>query len=227
MMFRQIMFLNWKVSKFAVAILLPLCLGLPIALLRLSSDYAAAGSPTAALDMLRATQSWARVFPLLAGAAGCTIALCVWAWDHRTNHVYALSLPIDRWRYALLKLTSGISILAVLFVAVLVGALLAITLVDLPTGIRGYPFAFGVRFFFAALLTYAITFAFAAGTMKTTIRVFVLLFAVFIGGGLITDFVGDAIGRTVTSPIALLHEALVTWPGPFNVFGGSWMLIDV
>ena len=227
MMFRQIMFLNWKVSKFAVATLLPLCIGLPIALLRLSADYASIKSPTFALDMLRATQSWGSVFAILAGAAGCTIALCVWAWDHRTHHVYALALPIERWRYALLKLVSGISILGVLFLGVLAGSVLAIALTDLPTGIRGYPIAFAIRFFFAALIIYAITFAFAAGTMKTTIRILVLIFIIFIGGGLITDSIGDATGRAIPSPIVLMHDALANWPGPFNVFGGSWMLIDV
>lgn len=226
-MFKQIMLLNWKVSKFALAMLIPLCIGLPIMLLRLSSEYTLQMSAMPALDMLRVADRWARAFPLLAGAAGCTIALCVWAWDHKTNHVYALSLPIERWRYALLKLVSGVALLALLFAAMLVGSVIAVSITDLPTGIRGYPLALSIRFLFAALITYAITFAFAAGTMKTTIRVFVIMFVIFIGGGLLTGVVGDAIGRPVSSPIALLHEALSTWPGPFNVFGGSWMLIDV
>jgi hypothetical protein len=226
MMFRQIMFLNWKVSKLALLALLPLCIGLPILLLRLSVEYLNA-SPTPALDMLRVTQTWARAFPLMAGAIGCAIALCVWAWDHKTNHVYALALPIERWRYALMKFLSGTLILGIVFAAVLVGAVIAVAMTDLPTGIRGYPIAFAIRFFSAMLITYAITFAFAAGTIKTTIRVFVIFFIIFVGGGLATDLIGDAMGQRIASPIALMYDALVNWPGPFNVFGGSWMLIDV
>ena len=226
-MFKQIMLLNWKVSKFALAMLVPLCIGLPIALLRLSSEYTLQVSAMPALDMLRVAERWARAFPLLAGAAGCAIALCVWAWDHKTNHVYALSLPIERWRYALLKFLSGTTLLGVLFAAILLGSIIAVSITDLPTGIRGYPMALAIRFLFAALITYAITFAFAAGTMKTTVRVFVIMFVIFIGGGLLTDVIGDAMGRPVSSPIGLFHDALSNWPGPFNVFGGSWMLIDV
>jgi hypothetical protein len=38
---------------------------------------------------------------------------------------------------------------------------------------------------------------------------------------------GTVLNRDIPSPLALWGEALVSWPGPFNVFGGSWMLIDV
>jgi hypothetical protein len=221
------MLLNWRVSKLALALLVPLCIALPVALLRLSSEAVTIASPTPALDLLIVTERWARAFPLLAGGAGCAIALCVWAWDHKTNHVYALSLPVERWRYAMMKLFSGAAILGVVGLAMLVGGVLAVLTTDLPTGIRGYPIALTVRFIFASLITYAITFAFAAGTMKTTIRVLVMIFAIFIGGGLLTDMIGDAMGRPVSSPVVLLYEALATWPGPFTVFGGSWMLIDV
>jgi hypothetical protein len=227
-MFREIAFLQWKTSRFAVILLLPLCVGLPIFLVRLTSRFAGGdqlgGANLAVLHFMDATSV---AFPILAGASGCGLALAAWTWDHRTNHVYALSLPLERWRYALMKMGAGTLLLLVLVVGLLLGSLVAIALTPLPDGIHAYPLAFSIRFMFAALICYAITFAFASGTTKTTVRVFSLLFIVFILGSVVTEIAGRALGTTIPSPAALLGDALVTWPGPFNVFGGSWMLIDV
>ncbi len=226
-MFQQMLFIQWKVSRFAVLLLLPLCIALPVVLLRLSSTFAHRAWASPALDMLRVTEMWSVAFPVLAAIAGCTVALTAWTWDHRTNHIYALSLPIERWRYALLKMGSGALVLGVIILGILVGALIAVTTTDLPEGVRAYPFAFAIRFMFAALICYAITFAFAAGTMRTTIRVLAVMFFIFIVGSIVTDYMGTVLNREIPSPLALWGEALVSWPGPFNVFGGSWMLIDV
>jgi hypothetical protein len=227
-MFRQIAFLQWKTSRFAVVLLLPLCIGLPLFLTRLAGSFANADLPGgASLGLLHFVDATSVAFPILAAAAGGALALTAWAWDHRTNHVYALSLPLERWRYTLMKMGAGTVMLLALAAGVLLGSLLGIALTQLPEGVHGYPIAFTLRFLFAALICYAVTFAFASGTMKTTVRIFTVLFVVFILGSVATEIAGRALGTTIRSPASLLGEALVTWPGPFNVFGGSWMLIDV
>lgn len=226
-MFKEIAFLQWKTSRFAVYLLLPLCVALPLLLLRIANAMIDAELPDAALGMLHVVNAGAVAFPILAAAAGTTVALTAWAWDHRTHHVYALSLPIERWRYALIKMGAGTLMLVVLAAAVLLGALLALGMTPLPDGIRGYPLAFATRFLFAALICYAVTFAFAAGTIRTTVRVFTALFIVFIVGSVVTEIAGRALGTPLPTPAELLGDALVSWPGPFHVFGGSWMLIDV
>jgi hypothetical protein len=227
-MFREMLRTQWKVSRVSVAFLLPLCIGLPIAVIRLSRLVVAQSEwSSPALDILRATARASIAFPLLAASTGCVIALCAWAWDHRTNHVYALSLPVERWRYAMMKMGAGAIILGLTALGVLIGSIIAVSTTALPEGIRGYPLAFTIRFLFAALITYAITFAFAAGTVRTTLRVFLILFVIFIGGTLLTSYLGSAMGTQITSPLALLAEAFGSWAGPFQVFGGSWMLIDV
>jgi hypothetical protein len=226
-MFKQIAFLQWKTSRFAVFMLLPLCFGLPIFFLRLADRFTSTEPVAAALPMLFFIDATSVAFPILAAATGGAIALAAWAWDHRTNHVYALSLPIERWRYALMKMGAGAMMLLALVAAVLVGSLIAVAVTRLPDGIHAYPLALTIRFLFAALICYAVTFAFAAGTTRTTVRIFATLFFILIIGSVATEIAGRALGKDLPSPAVLMGEALATWPGPFNVFGGSWMLIDV
>jgi hypothetical protein len=225
--FKQILLMQWRVSRYALALLLPLCIGLPIALVQLSRVLVDKDSFAPATSMLGATQTWVIAFPVLAAATGCAIALSAWAWDHRTHHVYALTLPIERWRYALMKMGAGAIMIGITAVGVMIGALIALALGRLPEGLHGYPFAFAIRFLFASLICYAITFAFAAGTIKTTVRVFMIVFTIFVLGSVLAQFASGILGTQVPTPLELLGDALVTWPGPFNVFGGSWMLIDV
>jgi hypothetical protein len=73
--------------------------------------------------------------------------------------------------------------------------------------------SFAFRFLFAALIVYAIVFALAAGTVRTTFRVALVILVLLTLAGI---FASDVIVRM-----------LATWPGPFAVFGGNWMLIDV
>ncbi|HEY0305112.1 MAG TPA: hypothetical protein VGC44_09060 [Longimicrobiales bacterium] len=227
-MFRQLAFLQWKTSRYAVFLLLPLCVGLPIFFAQLAARFTEGEQlGGAAVLMLHFIDTTSVAFPILAAVSGCALALTAWTWDHRTHHVYALSLPLERWRYALMKMAAGSLLLLLIVAGVLFGSVLAVTITPLPAGIHGYPIAFTTRFLFAALICYATTFAFASGTTRTTVRVFAAFFIVFILGSVVTEIAGEALGTPIRSPAALLGEALVTWPGPFNVFGGSWMLIDV
>src|SRR3569833_3213920 len=106
-MFQPFLSLQWKSTRWGVLLLTPLCVGLPILLLRLS--YQATQQPFSepALAMIRFMQIMMGLFPMLAAICGAAFALAVWNWDHRTNHIYALSLPLERWRYGLLKLGAG------------------------------------------------------------------------------------------------------------------------
>jgi hypothetical protein len=226
-MFQPILSLQWKSTRWGVLLLTPVCVGLPILLLRLAHQATQQPYSEPALDMIRFVQILVPIFPMLAAVSGAAIALAVWNWDHRTNHIYALSLPLERWRYAMLKLSAGAVMLAIPVAGVFVGALLAVLFTPIPPGAHAYPIAFGMRFLLASLIIYTVTFAFAAGTMRTTLRIFVAVFLIFVFGSLLTGAVGDAFNVHIPSPLELLVDALTSWPGPFSVFGGSWMLIDV
>lgn len=228
-MLRQMLNLHWKAGRWAILLLVPVCFGLPLLVARFATTSARGLEPSfVAVTMIHGSQVWAPVFPLIAALAGIALALSAWTWDHRGNHIYALSLPLPRWEYALLKFTAGAILLVLPVFALYIGALLGSATLEAPDGLRTYPFALGGRFLLGSLIAYAITFAMGAGTVKTTLRIVIGVVLFLIVGTLVGDFLQSLLGlETAWSPFSLLERALLDWPGPFHVYGGSWMLIDV
>jgi hypothetical protein len=232
-MAREMVFLHWKAVRMGLVPFILAAFGLP--LLAIQGTVLPVGMPSEAEGfyatfLLDAVSLWLPAFPALAAITGVTLALSAWNWDHQANHVYALSLPVSRARYALLKLGAGAVLALIPVTALLVGALIATAAVDLPSGLNAYPGALAVRFLFSTLLSYAVTFAAAAGTMRTT----VIVLTASIGSLLVGDLVVDLIGAVTGSPAVqawsfagAVGDVLFAWPGPFHIFAGNWALIDV
>lgn len=225
--FRPMFSLQWRVAKWPTLALLPLCFGLPILVVRFAEQVTRGTFADPAIDMLRVLHGASIFFALLSAIAGFTIALSAWVWDHNTRHVYPLSLPIERWRYALHKMLAGATMLAGLVAAVFVASLVVATTTNLPSGLHAYPVSFTIRFLLGALISYAVMFAFAAGTVRTTIRIIVIFMLVMVVYGLVAERLAQATGAYLPGPFELVANAVTSLPGPFNVFGTRWMLIDV
>ncbi|MGD2070974.1 MAG: hypothetical protein PVI57_20060 [Gemmatimonadota bacterium] len=228
-MARQMLTLHWKAAKWLLLPIVLAAFGLPVLAVRglggSASEYG-----YRALYLVQAGRTLLPLFPTLAAAVGGLLALTAWNWDHRGEHVYSLSLPVARWEWAVLKFGAGLVLLGVPAVAFLVGSLVATASVDLPAGLTAYPLAVSARFALAALVSYAVLFAMAAGTIRTT----VIVLSAFLGGlflgQLAVDFVASAYQvpwLQDTSVTEAVFQTLNTWPGPFQVFFGNWMLIDV
>ncbi|MDH3272441.1 MAG: hypothetical protein OEN56_13975, partial [Gemmatimonadota bacterium] len=171
---------------------------------------------------------WLPFFPVLAAAIGMTLALSAWNWDHQLNHVYALSLPITRWEYTLQKLLAGATLALIPALGLWLGAHVAVASIELPAGLSAYPNELGVRFFVAIVLAYALLFAMAAGTVRTTVTVLGLALGFVFFGSILNDVLAgyfDIFGRVHV--VEIVMNWLVQAPGPFEVFTGSWSLIDV
>jgi hypothetical protein len=172
-------------------------------------------------DVLSAMQSWSVLYPALAGALGLLAAMRAWAPDHAGRHVYALILPLPRWRYVALRFAAGLVLLAAPVAAVAVGALLATSVTALPAGLHGYPLALAFRFTLALLVAYALFFAISAGTARTA--------------GLILALIGVVAAAQILASAANLDLPIATsalsglfgGTGPLGIFSGRWMLIDV
>lgn len=226
----QVLRAQWLATRWLLLPLVLIGIGLPQAVVRLAALDAqrfATQSVLGSAVLLQALQAYSVVFPYLAGITGALIALATWNWDHRTGHVYALSLPISRAEYTLLKLWAGAMMLLVAAVAVWIGAWLATSSVQIPDGVRAYPFAFGARFLLAGTLLYALLFALASGTIRTTLIIVVAWTVVLIGGSIIVPWLETRYLMDLWTPTELIGLVLRTVPGPFRVFGGSWLLIDV
>jgi hypothetical protein len=218
-MFRAILYSQWKWSRLIVA--LGTIVGFALPLVSLQGAARADRSPLEAEALLHAVQAWGVLYPLLAAALGLLVAIVTWAPDHRGRHIHALTLPLPRWRYVLLRFATGATVLAGPILGVSIGALIAVAAATLPPGLHGYPLALAVRFALAALVAYALFFAVSAGTARTA--------------GIILGVIGAIVVVQVFANVANLElnvadhlqMVLTNWPGPLAVFTGRWMLIDV
>lgn len=218
-MFRVILYGQWKWSRLIVVVGTIAAFVLPII-----SVQGAAGvdaSPLHAQELLRAVQSWGTLYPVLAAALGLLVAIATWAADHRGRHVHALTLPVPRWRYVLLRFGAGATLLAGPILALLVGALLATATATIPSGLQGYPVALALRFAVAVFVAYAVFFAISAGTART---------AGIILGTMAALALVQVLASLANVPLNLVdvvQVVVLNWPGPLAVFTGRWMLVDV
>lgn len=223
-MFRQIFYTQWKWYSAPVVPLALAAFGLPIFnTSRLGSPLGNTSVTSVQVEtFMEIAQLLAPLYPALAFAVGVMMAAGAWWADHSGHHIYALSLPIPRWEYSLLRFASGAAFVAFVSVFLGMGSVLASLSANLPQGWHAYPFALTARFFLASLIVYSVFFPLAAGSKRTITR--------GVSGTVAFLILGELIASSITvdwSLVGWLVDALATWPGPFEVFTGSWLLIDV
>jgi hypothetical protein len=218
-MFLVMLYSQWKWSRLIV--LLSSVVGFALPLISVQGAARVDSSPLQATELLHAVQSWGVLYPVLAATSGLLVAIATWTPDHRGRHVYALALPLPRWRYVLLRFGAGALLLAAPITAVLVGALLATSSAAIPAGLQGYPIALAVRFALAALVAFAVFFAVSAGTARTAGIVLGLI------GGVMLVQVIASVAEVDLDLLGKLQLVVLNWPGPLAIFTGRWMLIDV
>lgn len=218
-MFRVILYTQWKWSRLPVALLTLGAFMVP--LLAVQGTGEARGTWPQAGQLLAYVGAMGTFFPLLAGLSGLLVGVNAWAADHRGGHVYALALPLPRWQLALYRLAAGLVLLLGPVLAVWLGSQIAVTVVEMPLGLRGYPHLITLRFILCTLVAYTCFFAISAGTSRT---------AAIILGGLLAlvaaQILLDAVGVDLRL-LGTLFEKLFIWPGPLDIYTGRWMLIDV
>lgn len=216
-MFGVILYAQWKWTRLVVVVGAVAGFAIPI----LSLQSAAGPAPAPVGELLRAVQSWGVLYPALAATLAVLTAISAWAADHRGRHVYALALPVARWRYALLRFAAGGVLLAAPVLAVWAGGLLATSTATLPAGLHGYAAWLGLRFALAVAVAYSMFFAISSGTARTAGAI-LGLFAALIVAQLLA---GAADVDLHLFDVA--QSTLLSWPGPLAIFTGRWMLIDV
>jgi hypothetical protein len=228
-MVQPMLLVHWKQARLLLVPFIVAAFGLPLLAVQ---GFGGVGDDRAvsmeAYRILASYQVWLPYFPMLAAAVGGVLALTSWNWDHQLGHVYALSLPIARWEYAMLKMGAGAALVLVPVAALWVGAHLATASVTLPEGIRAYPNQLAFRFFAATMTAYALFFAMAAGTIRTTVWIVSAVMALVIGGNFVVAVLEPYVPalddlRLVPTIVGWLLRA----GGPFGVFTGNWALIDV
>lgn len=218
-MFRQLLYTQWKWSR--LVLLVTVFAGFALPLLSVQGIRPTALGRFDVQAMLASESAWGLLYPIVAAGVALILALTTWGPDHRGRHIYALSLPVPRWHYALLRFGAGCVLLAVPVFAVWLGALVAASATRLPPGLEAYPTALALRFGLAAFVAYATFFAISAGTNRTAGVVLAVI------GGLVLVQLILIIADTNLDIVGPVLVRLFVWPGPLEIFTGRWMLIDV
>ena len=231
-MFLQILYTQWKSVRAGLIPLAIASFGLPLLAvqdLALPSDLPA-DEPIRALQaelIFESWQIWLPFFPVLAAIIGVVFAMNAWSADHSAGHIYALAMPLPRWKYVLWKMGAGTLLLLVPVAFLGVGSLVAVSSLDLAEGLHAYPLLFTQRFLMASVLAYAALFAMASGTTRTAVLVISVVLSVIFGGEFLTFYASEMLPSFDWHLFNWLGRVLVEWPGPFEVYFGNWNLIDV
>lgn len=216
-MFRALLAVQWKWTRGAALLAAIIAFAIPLVSVQVTGDE---GYHRRAAYVVSKMQDFGVAYALLAAGVGLAFALLAWGYDHRGRHVYALSLPLERSRYAAMRFGAGALFLLLPSLGVLLGSLIAVAIADIPAGLHAYPVSLAMRFLMAGAVAYAIFFAIAASTPKAAGMVLGSLAAIILlAFALSAASVDYDVMKTATS--ALFGEA-----GPLAVFTGRWMLID-
>lgn len=214
-MFRAILATQWKGARVVVLLATLVGFALPLASLRSAQEA------FNAMQFVNSMQQWGAAYAILAAALGLLVAMAAWQPDHAGRHVYALSLPITRSRYTMMRLGAGALFLAPPMIGVLAGALVVAASSAIPAGLHAYPFALAMRFALAALVAYAIFFAIASSTPQTAGVILGAIAAI-----LFTQYLISVLGSS-ESIIEPIINFVFFRPGLLSIFAGRWMLVDV
>lgn len=218
-MFRMILLTQWKWARLAVALGTVAAFALPV--LSMGQFGREQASRWEVQAMLSSIQAWGVLYPVLATGLALLVAALTWSPDHRGRHVYALSLPVPRWHYVVLRFGAGAVLLLGPVVALWAGALVASAAAAIPPGLHAYPSVLALRFGLAVLVAYAVLFAVSSATARTAGYVLAAL------GGLILVAVLVSVAEVNVHILGPVLIRLFVWPGPLEIFTGRWMLIDV
>lgn len=219
-MFRALMAVQWKWTRWAALVATLVGFAIPIA----SAQAVVMGNDGYAMlagHVVSVMQSFAVGYALLAAAVGLGFAIAAWSNDHRGRHIYALSLPISRSMYSAMRFGAGATFLLLPTLGVLVGSLIAAMITPIPAGMHAYPIALTLRFLLSSALAFSLFFAIAASTPKAARLVLGLVASVFVVAFILSaaSVEYNLLGRAA--------NFLFAEPGLLSVFTGRWMLIDV
>jgi len=217
-MFRVILATQWKWTRGALLIATCAAFALPLLSIRNAST---ALEEMNARDLLAIMNTIGMAYGLTAGSIGLVIAAMAWTPDHAGRHVYALALPLARWKYVAMRFAAGALTLTAPVIALWIGGVVAIASIQIPAGLHSHAAALTIRFALATLVAYATFFAISSGTKRTAGLILSTL-----AGALILELVGEALNLPLR-PFFLFVDFVMNWSGTLGVFNGPWMLIDV
>ena len=221
-MFRAILWSQWKWSRGYLLFSALASVLLVIGVLRGQMSFDGAGEYLIP-ELLNRSRTFGVFFQLHAAAVALGLALATWNSDTRTQHVYALLLPVARAQYVTWRFAAGLFLLALpaVFLAGVTAA--GGWIVPIPNVLHVYSVGFALRWFVAAATVYAVLFAIVSASPRI---VKVLLY-----GMLLTLVLDLLYGATMDHAHRPMLFSVIQWlfspRSPYAPFLEGWMLIDV
>lgn len=219
-MLRQVLKSQWISTRAIVLVMAVLAFAIPLGSVFYGGDLTTSG-PYQVSSWLSASRTVGQAIPVVALGLGVMLGMAAWAPDHSGRHVYALSLPVSRAKYVMLRFAAGSILMAIPVAALGLGAVLASAAVQLPAGVHAYPLQLTLRFALSALVMFAIFFTISVGTRRAVVLTLGAVGGIVLADVMLGAFGGDAV------VVATVYEALTTWPGPLAILMGRWALFDV
>jgi len=219
-MFRAILYTQWKWARPVLVLAAVVAGWIPLQALR-SAPYKTMGTyhiPSLYSSITAASTG----YQFLALAVAVVIAISSWQADSTRQHVYALSLPIARWRFVLMRFGAGAALLGIVAAAVGVFGGVAAAIAPLPPMLHAYPVGLALRFWLGSLIPFGAIFALLTSNprkVKWVVAGVVTVFAV--------DIMLASFGVTQAPLLKGVFEGLYAPGGPLTAFLTRWMLIDV
>lgn len=220
-MFRAVLYTQWKWTRPAILLAVLVAGYIPVAALR-AMPYKSADTyyiPALYHDITAASTyyQWLALF------IAVIVAISAWQADGQRQHVYALSLPLPRWRFVLLRFAAGTALLGVVAAAVGLFGGVAAAIAPLPPMLHAYPFGLAVRFWLGSLIPFGLIFALLVSNPRR-VRLVVAGVATIV----VVDMALATIG-VIEKPVVFgtLVDAIYSGRGPLAAFLSKWMLVDV
>ena len=169
--------------------------------------------------VLSAAAGLAPAFPLFAFIIGITVAVSAWQSDHVGGHVYALTLPIPRWHYALVRFAAAFLLVVPVLVGFALSAAVVAAAIELPPGLHSYPLSLVVRFCAATIVAFALFFALGSGSKESA--------GWGLGALFVIVFLDIAYQAGSGSDYSPLFNLVLGSKSPLAFFFGQWSLVDV
>lgn len=219
-MLTAILRMQWRASRL---VLLIIALGLAIVPFQLLRSPEGTRGAYAIGELVNRSIMFGAVLQSSTVMLGLIIAMACWQSDLRTRHVYALSLPVARSKYVLMRFIAGLALHVPVAAVLAMAGVVAVAMAPLPPVLHAYPLALAFRWLLGGWTVFSLIFVLLSMSQRAArILVTVLLTVV------VVDLALAALGVTDTPYLIesfvdfLKHEV-----GPFGSFASRWMLIDV
>jgi hypothetical protein len=220
-MFRAVLSTQWKWTRPAILLAVLVAGYIPVTALR-AMPYKTEDSYYIPA-LYRGISAASTYYQWLALFVAVIVAISAWQADGHRQHVYALSLPVPRWKFVLLRFGAGATLLGVVAAAVGLFGGVAAAIAPLPPMLHAYPFGLAVRFWLGSLIPFGLIFALLVSNPRR-VRLVVAGVATII----VVDMALAAMGL-IDKPVVIgtFFDAIYSGQGPLAAFLSKWMLVDV